>query len=569
MSAIHPTTDSGVIYGRVSDEQQSGHHSQLTNLRALARELAVRVVQEVIDEGESGDDLERPGLLEVCAIYERAHQSSRPIPWLLVDHSDRLSRADSIDTNELLARLRRWGVRRIATPQRVFDLHSSTDRLLLVLECDHRNNPHLKETARKTLNGMLDIAKQGFWTGGPIPYGYRLVKEPGEHGTAGSGRRKRRQSGRLAVCPTAGPIVAEVFRRWVAGESSLTILTYLRQASGRNWHRTAVIDMVRRLIYTGVMAFGAKSCGKHARLRDGQAHVVGQDDGQADVLHLAVHPAIIAPETYRLAQSRFDSSKHRSRHTHLKRTALAGLIRCGICDQHMTASEQKGHRYYRCQRDRSATGLGCQPAYHVRRQEAVSRVLTLLSEQLLTGDTVANLVRLAGEANGQARRDWERRRDEAERAREAIEAQMAVNRRRLATADDDMVPEYQRIIRELREEHERLCADERRTLAQEPAADGADEARLRAWLDACRFACDSGAEQDDEALNALLTRLVDSVTVTPMAKRVRGGATIQRVAVRLPLWLSVLCSTPVGNGWPLPTGEKQAVSAAIILVNEA
>jgi hypothetical protein len=61
----------------------------------------------------------------------KAHKDGEPIGWLITDQSDRLSRADLIATSEVLAKMRRLGVRKVATPSRIFGLHNNLDRTLL------------------------------------------------------------------------------------------------------------------------------------------------------------------------------------------------------------------------------------------------------------------------------------------------------------------------------------------------------------------------------------------------------------------------------------------------------
>src|SRR5262249_31953299 len=98
MPSPHPTTNDGLSLRRVSDSKQGGGDAQLENLRRLAHRLGVNVVREIFDEGESGDDLNRPGVEEAERLIEQRHRQRRPLSWLLLDQSDRLSRADSLDT---------------------------------------------------------------------------------------------------------------------------------------------------------------------------------------------------------------------------------------------------------------------------------------------------------------------------------------------------------------------------------------------------------------------------------------------------------------------------------------
>src|SRR5262249_5267321 len=138
------------------------------------------VAGELTDEGESGDDLERPGLLQLVELFRRAYARKRPILCLLVDLADRLSRADSLETSALVAELRKLGLRYIVTATRIFDLRDPMDKTLLQIEMEHKNHPFLKDLGRRVLNGTIDVARLGFWSG-RIPFGYKLVKMVGDH----------------------------------------------------------------------------------------------------------------------------------------------------------------------------------------------------------------------------------------------------------------------------------------------------------------------------------------------------------------------------------------------------
>src|SRR5262245_33523145 len=102
-----PRGEPCVILCRVSDPTQSGIPAQRTTGARIAREAGLPGLATVEDEGISGDDLDRPGVVELEAIFRRAFEAGRPVRILIVDQADRLSRADSMDTSALVAGLRR------------------------------------------------------------------------------------------------------------------------------------------------------------------------------------------------------------------------------------------------------------------------------------------------------------------------------------------------------------------------------------------------------------------------------------------------------------------------------
>jgi hypothetical protein len=510
----------------------------LTNLEALGKRLCVNVVAVEHDEGESGDDLERPGLLRSLAIVEGAHRAGRPIRVVLVDKSDRLSRADSLDTGELLARLRRWGVRRVATPAKVFDLHNALDRTLVGIEADHKNNPFLKDMARTVLNGMLDVARLGLWTGGPVPFGYCLADVGDTHGRAENGRKKRRRSRRLVIDPVNAPLLVELFERCDRGEQSAALLSWFGAATGRRWTRGGLNKLLRKEMYAGVRAFGTGARGKHVGLRDGTAEVRGESALVADVVKLPGYPALIERALFNRVQERLSSGKGRGKRLACRTLPLSGLARCGVCLQRMGGSEWAGHAYYRCSASSRESGRGCSPQFSIRQADALARVLRVVGEQLLHGDTVARLAELAAGAGDEARAVWERERKASADALDVVTKRLAKQRERLDTADDDIRSEYEASILRLRAEQERLTAEVRRVVVAEPAtvADGAE--RLETWLQGCRTAVEQGASLDPKALNALLLELIEEVRFHPPAERNKSRLGIGEVEVVLPEWLS-------------------------------
>lgn len=551
MSSHSTSRDRCINYLRVSDPTQSGNQAQQDNLRRLARANSLEVAAEIFDEGESGDDLARPGLAEVLAALERAQRQGQPVAWLLVDHSDRLSRADSIDTGEMLARMRRLGVRKIATPGRVYDLHKDIDRTLLMLECDHKNNPYLKELGRKTLDGMLKAAQAGFWTGQKPPFGYVVVRTPGEHGTSRDGRKKRRTSGRLAIDPEKGPLVRELFERYRNGESTHDLRRWLSARTGRKWSRDGVVKILRRETYTGVKAFGKRTSGRHAKLMDGQAVLAEdlKDGATGDVVRIKAYPAIVDQELFLAAGLMLDNSPNRGRKKSIPPKPLTGLCRCGLCGSSLTSAQQKGYSYFCCSRHRDdPAARACTVRGYMRGDEILRRVRATLAERLLAGNVVAELVALAGESEAEAKRAWEESLASARKALAGCDARLATARRRLASADDDMVEEYQRIIRELREERKVAEADLAKLQAEEPAAEEGDAALLTRWLEGCRKACDQGATADPVTLNALLKELVAEVRIHPPEKLRKGRQTVGKIEVVLPDWLSRVLATTASRG---------------------
>jgi DNA invertase Pin-like site-specific DNA recombinase len=154
-----------VAYPRVSSPGQSTIPEQEEWARHLARERGWPLVAVVPDEGTSGDAPDR--LDAVLDLMVQHRRGGCPIDGLLVEYGD------SLDTGELLAPLRREGLRFVVTRQAVYDLRDKADRMRLNMEQDFSHHPFLELDATRTLNGMAAVARAGYWAG-RVPLGYRI-----------------------------------------------------------------------------------------------------------------------------------------------------------------------------------------------------------------------------------------------------------------------------------------------------------------------------------------------------------------------------------------------------------
>jgi hypothetical protein len=426
---------------------------------------------------------------------------------------------------------------------------------LLQIEADHKNNPYLKDLGRRALDGMLNTAREGFWTGQKAPLGYRVVKNPGDHPA-----KRRRKSGRLEIHPETGPVVRELFERYRDGTSGRGLTRWLSARTGRKWSRSGMQKILAKEIYTRTRVFGGRTSGRHAHLVDGQAVIMGcEEDGSEpsgaeqesrgpDVVRIAAYPAIVDVELFQAVQMRLTTGKQRSHKKNVPIKPLSGLCRCGVCGSPMYSSQAGPYPYLVCRRKNESGVEDCLQSRYVRGEEVRRRVMALLSEKLLAGDTVAELVRLAGQAEDEARSRYEANVNSARRAVEMCDARLAAARRRMAEAPDDLLEDYQKAVRELKEEKATAEADLARLRTEQPLAQEGDAELLTRWLESCRNLCQGSAPADGAEHNAILRELVAEIRVFPPAKYIKGKQTVGRVEVVLPDWLSRVLNTTAGNG---------------------
>ncbi len=170
-----PPETRAVLYARVSTEDQVEGTSldvQVERCQAWASSQGWTVVGTYIDEGVSGALASRPKLDEMLAAVRAGG-----IQAVVVAKLDRLGRMVS-NTSALLAELDSAGVAFVSVAER-FDSTTPTGRLARNIAAVF--GEHERDVIReRTSSGLLRVAQDGYWPGGPPPFGYRVVRD-GRH----------------------------------------------------------------------------------------------------------------------------------------------------------------------------------------------------------------------------------------------------------------------------------------------------------------------------------------------------------------------------------------------------
>lgn len=194
---------------------------------------------------------------------------------------------------------------------------------------------------------------------------HRIAQGQPHTPTARFGYTYDRTAKRYDIDPTSGPVVAEMFARYVAGEGAMAVARWansrgLQGPRGGVWCTSSVI----RLLDSG---FAAGRLRRHGELLPGaQPRIVDEPTWQAY-----------------LAQRR------RTARTPVKirapRSALSGLLHCGTCGAPMSAyprPDRRGQpvRMFRCRADTDTPGV-CGRAAHVTEGRALRAVFDWLQAQ--------------------------------------------------------------------------------------------------------------------------------------------------------------------------------------------
>lgn len=166
-----------VIYARVSTDEQAQHGTslddQVRRCRQWADEQGCQVVGTFADAGISGSLASRPKLDEMISTVRRGEAGI-----VLVAKLDRLGRSVS-HLATLLDELDRAGVRVVSLSENL-DSSSSSGRLARNIAAVFAE--YERSVIRdRMVAGQRRVVADGFWPGGPPPYGFRVSRGDNRH----------------------------------------------------------------------------------------------------------------------------------------------------------------------------------------------------------------------------------------------------------------------------------------------------------------------------------------------------------------------------------------------------
>jgi site-specific DNA recombinase len=321
---------SAAIYARVSSDRQRDQEtitSQTAALRAYAEAHDYVVPAEWVfeDDGYSGTTLVRPGLEAVRDLAAAGGQ----ITAVLVYAPDRLSRkyAYQILLTEEFAR-RGVAVVYLNAPA----AHTPEEHLLLQVQgmiAEYERAQLLERTRR----GKRHKARRGSVNAlSAAPYGYRYVKKTDQ------------TDAYYQVDDAEAAVVRQVFAAYTQDHLSMYAIVQRLTAqqvptrTGGRWDPATIRKMLRNPAYRGRACFG--KCAPRPRRRitrrvrlaarlpvHDQAH---DDRPREEWIEIPV-PALIADETFALAQGQLAHNAHFARRRTTRPTLLQGLLVCAQC----------------------------------------------------------------------------------------------------------------------------------------------------------------------------------------------------------------------------------------------
>lgn len=282
--------------------------------KQCCREFALRqgwsIEAEFYEKGVSGFKLSAKERDKVQEIQQAAIEGKFDI--LLVFMFDRLGRRDD-ETPFVVEWFVRNGIEvwSAMEGQQRFDNH--VDKLLNYIRYWQASGESIK-TSLRVKTRMEQLTQEGHFTGGGIPYGYRIEKR-------GRTNKRNVEVNDMVIDPEAAQIVKLIFNKYVnEGYGAQRLSRYLSEnkicrADGSNFPNTSINRMIKNPIYTGVIHNGDAISEEVPELR------------------------IIDRDTYDRAQTIMQSrtQQHSDIPLNLKGSALlVGKVYCGHCGNRLT-----------------------------------------------------------------------------------------------------------------------------------------------------------------------------------------------------------------------------------------
>lgn len=325
-----------IIYARVSTEDQAKHGyslpDQIAECRAKAKESGAANIMDCIDEGISGDVLERPGLTKARQLIRNGGVS------LFVCYDpDRLARKlahQLIITEEI----EKSGCKLIFVN---FDWKNTPEGRLFYSLRGAIAEFEKEKIKERTMRGLRQKAKQGGLTHDPHAFGYTYNKDANS----------------LDILPKEAEVY-HMMSNWFLKEelgysgiaTRLTKIGIPTKRGAKTWAATTVARMLSNPLYKGELwiqrynTIGKKNNKYHQA--DEKVKVTERPQEQ----HVRIEvPHIIDGLTFEahLRQAKRISRIYKKRAFHGD-YLLSGLLRCEICGSSMSGTKTKNRRYYRC-----------------------------------------------------------------------------------------------------------------------------------------------------------------------------------------------------------------------------
>lgn len=336
---------------RVSTDKQVKRDGEetLPVQRAAVREFVAQqgwsLVQEYAEEGVSGFKVSA----DERDVLQQAFRDARAGQWqaLIIFKADRLSR-NAFEYPLVIDRFRRigcevWSVKD-APGGKLLALDTQMDKFVRFLE-GWQAETESKNTSLRVSEAMQQLAKQGKWSGGPPPYGFRL----------NDARRPKSDTHALVIDQEQAQVIHLMVDLYLKERMGCMLIAKelnsrtIPSPAGRPWDDQRIRRILQNPIIAGLPAFGRnRQSGQHYARKnpyDLDQFILPRDE--AGNLKPVPEYQIVPLERWLKLMAAMKTAKTRAKgqvqHTVTARlrstdALLTGLIYCGHCGARLSAN---------------------------------------------------------------------------------------------------------------------------------------------------------------------------------------------------------------------------------------
>jgi site-specific DNA recombinase len=357
----------GRSYIRYSDHKQDDGFSveyQMHEIEEFCSRNGIDLYHSHIDQAQSGTKV--AGREEFFRLIEAVKDGA--VDVIVVYKLNRLFR-NSYESQKYRKLFRKHGVKLMSVTQQI-DEDTSSGRLTtnILSDIDQYQSETISDHVKSS---MREMARQGYFTGGTVPYGYTLdvIKH-------GSKIRKK-----YVEDAEESQIVRDIFEFYADGHSLRHIQEYLQEKEiktrrGKDFGLTTIARMLANDFYIGTLRY--------------------KTEGYDDVVIENAVPAIVPMSMWHAVQERKNADKLTQPRKAKSLYSLTGKIECALCGEHFfgmrSGSMQRGkyfeYQYYVCSKRKNYRTCSCRK---VRKEQIENLLLKEIKNKVLNENDMARI----------------------------------------------------------------------------------------------------------------------------------------------------------------------------------
>lgn len=353
------------LYARYSDAKQDDGYSieyQLSECQDYLNKQGLSLTKTYIDQAITGTKVAGRE-----AFHELIHDVKKEnLDVVVVYKFNRIFR-NAYESHKYRKLFKKHNVKLISVTQ-LMDDETSAGRLMInvLADIDQFQSETISDFVKSS---MREMAKQGYFTGGTVPYGYKLET------VFDNGKKKKK---RYVPDEYESEIVRTLFEMYADNYSLRYLQTYLKNIGaftrqGKMFGITSISRMLRNDFYIGVLRYNAQ----------GHEPIVVHD----------VIPPIIDKTLWDRVQYRHESNRLVKPRKRKDLYSLTGKMFCAKCDSHFfgirSGSVQRGikydYKYYVCAKSKNYQTCSCK---RIRKDYIEEIVMSEIKKHILNEKSI-------------------------------------------------------------------------------------------------------------------------------------------------------------------------------------